>query len=142
MTRELTSLIYGTASTSGRHRGANQGSKWPGLAQMRSQSGFTFWSYSESRAASRAGNSDKTDEGGAAIVGAPDQDPDRVRDMWFARRRAGKRSMMRTMRDYSLISVTMAVSLAFAVSDQSLIGSPQNTLLNRSYNLNFSYNYF
>lgn len=32
--------------------------------------------------------------------------------------------------------------LAFAVSDQTLIGEPRNTLLNRSYTLNFNYNYF
>lgn len=34
------------------------------------------------------------------------------------------------------------VSLSFAVSDQTLIGNPQNTLLNRSYTMNISYNYF
>lgn len=33
-------------------------------------------------------------------------------------------------------------ALAFAVSDQTLIGEPRNTLLNRSYTLNFNYNYF
>jgi hypothetical protein len=38
--------------------------------------------------------------------------------------------------------ISDAVSMSFAVSDQSLLGSPQNTLLNRSYNMNISYNYF
>jgi hypothetical protein len=38
--------------------------------------------------------------------------------------------------------ISDTVSLSFAFSDQSLLGSPQNTLLNRSYNMNVNYNYF
>lgn len=55
--------------------------------------------------------------GVAAIAGTPDLSPaNRARIVWFARRPAGKRSMMRTIRDHSLISVTMAAAFAFAAS--------------------------
>ncbi len=39
-------------------------------------------------------------------------------------------------------TATDSISLGASVSDQSLIGKPKNTILNRSYSLNFNYNYF
>jgi TPR repeat protein len=55
--------------------------------------------------------------GAAASAGAPEQSPEhRVRDGKVARYPAGKRSMMRTIGDNSLISVTMGAFLALAAS--------------------------